>query len=68
MKHDTIIEAVKDAPVVAGTFATFSLYDSSLVVAIIVGILTAIYTVIRIAHSLRKWHLEEKILSADKGE
>lgn len=61
MKHDTTMELVKDIPVAAGTTATavITLNDWSIITAIVVGALTAIYTAVRIAHALRKWYLEE---------
>ena len=57
---DTTVEAIKDLPIAAGAVTTFTLYDTSLIVAIVVGVLTGVYTLIRIAHALRMWYLKEK--------
>jgi hypothetical protein len=55
--HDIAVQATKAAPAIGGTW--YATATPNEVVALVVGVVTAIYVAIQIVYLLRKWVREE---------
>jgi hypothetical protein len=60
MKQQTVDEVTRALPAVAGTAGTWALHDWSMLVAILVGLCTIVYTVAQTVFLLRRWWLMER--------
>lgn len=60
MDQPTLTELNRAVPAVGGALGTWALHDWSMLVAIIVGVCTIIYTVLQTVFLLRRWWLLEK--------
>lgn len=63
--QDLAAQAVKAAPAVGG--AAVAGLTANEVVALVVGVLTAIYVVLQAAYLVRKWQREESVWSQRKA-